>query len=160
MIDLSVVQYQLFTDGYGSSSLFYLLSVITMSIQLVDNNFCFACGKDNPHSLKLSFTRDGETNSGEFTPLTEHQGFAGIAHGGVLTTVMDEAMAWVLWDQNIGAVAAKLEVRFRKPALIGERLCVKAWKTGERGRTINLEASLSLSTGEVVAEAVGTYMRL
>jgi len=55
---------------------------------------CFVCGAHNPHGLRLRFRREGDEVRADFTPQTQHAGFRGIVHGGILSTVLDEAMFW------------------------------------------------------------------
>ncbi len=125
---------------------------------LTDNQNCFGCGRHNPISLKLHFERDGDTNRAEFTPGPQHESYAGITHGGILSTVMDEAMAWVLWDQGLAVIAGRMETRFRAPAVTGEKLCVEGWVEKRRGRTFLCGSRLSDSTGKTVAEASATFV--
>ena len=62
-----------------------------LSISACD--LCFGCGEKNPCGLKLKFDWDGRTASSHFTPTELHQGWQGIIHGGILTSLLDEAMA-------------------------------------------------------------------
>lgn len=129
-------------------------------LTLVDNEGCFGCGADNPVSLGLRFVRDGDTNRGQFTPRPKHQGYTGITHGGILAAVMDEAMAWVLWDQGLAVVAGRMEVRYRRPALIGHELTVEGWVQKRRARHFVCESRLKDASGETVAEADATFVML
>jgi acyl-coenzyme A thioesterase PaaI-like protein len=38
-----------------------------------------------------------------------------MVHGGIVTTLLDEAMAWAISTRGIWAVTAKIEVRFPAP---------------------------------------------
>jgi len=55
---------------------------------------CLVCGRENPQGLHLHLDVDEETGvvRCEFTPLGTHIGFEGVVHGGILATVLDEAM--------------------------------------------------------------------
>ena len=55
---------------------------------------CFGCGDDNPIGLHLRFAADGDGVKASFVPGPEHQGFGDVVHGGIISTVLDEAMAW------------------------------------------------------------------
>ena len=65
-------------------------------IELPHTAGCLVCGRDNPHGLHLSLHVDPDSGivTVDFIPLAEHIGFEGIIHGGVLATVLDEAMVW------------------------------------------------------------------
>lgn len=119
---------------------------------------CFACGKDNPIGLKLDFRFEGEEYVTHFTVRPEYQGWAGIAHGGLLATVLDEVMARLLWEREIGAITARLEVRYRSPVPVGETLEVRGRITRRRPPVVETEAEARTGGGEVVAEAKATSM--
>jgi uncharacterized protein (TIGR00369 family) len=120
---------------------------------------CFACGPDNPIGLKLDFElRDGVLTT-RFIPNEVHQGFDGIMHGGLISTLLDEVMANVLYLKEMKAVTAKMEVKFRQPVKIGEELIVKGRITKEKKRTISTEAEIVNLEGEKLAEAEAVFMR-
>lgn len=107
------------------------------------DHYCFGCGGQNPHGLKLRFFADPDGAVWTYwTPDRENEGFTGIAHGGIITTVLDEVMGWATYHQRIWAVTGKLDVSFRKPVVIGERTRAIARVTGEHGRKLQLSAEL------------------
>ena len=57
------------------------------------NEWCFACGRLNPCGLKLAFEESDDTYITHFTGEPEHQGYDGIMHGGIVSTLLDEIMA-------------------------------------------------------------------
>lgn len=116
---------------------------------------CFACGQKNPIGLKLEFYEDGDGLSARFTPRAEYQGYTGITHGGIVSTLLDEAMAKLVYEKGYMALTAELKVRFRKPAVVGEEHIVTGWIDRVAHRMIDCHAELRNSKGEVVAEAVG-----
>ncbi len=78
-------------------------------------HYCFGCSKRNPIGLHLSFQmEDGEVRA-PFTPEAEHQGWPGFMHGGLVATMLDEAMGWVTMSHGIWAVTGKINVRYREP---------------------------------------------
>jgi hypothetical protein len=71
--------------------------------------YCFACGRQNPIGLQMQFRRDGDDGVHcEYTPRPEGQGFPGVVHGGVLVSLMDEAMAWAMFAAHraVGVTAS------------------------------------------------------
>jgi acyl-coenzyme A thioesterase PaaI-like protein len=118
-----------------------------------DNTMCFGCGTDNPHGLKMEFYRDGEYSRSEFTPSEYHQSWPGYTHGGALMTVMDEAIGWVTFHRGVYSVTAKMEVRIKSMARIGEPLLVSAHIKKLTSRTAEVEADIKRRDGSVVAEA-------
>lgn len=103
------------------------MRVTSLLAHLDKDSKCFACGQSNPIGLKLVFRRDQDKSRAEFTPQDTHVSWTGVFHGGLMTTVLDEAIGWALFYQGIRAMTAKMEVRFRRPVLVGERLVI----TGE-----------------------------
>ena len=110
-------------------------------INLQGDNKCFVCGKENPDGLQLDFliNREDESITAEFTPAKTYQGFVDIIHGGIISTVLDEAMVKLAFELGINAVTAKIETKFRKPVFSGENLkitgrIVKRIKNGLRQR--------------------------
>lgn len=116
------------------------------------NDWCFACGKNNPIGLKLTFREENDTYVANFTPGPEHQSYNGIMHGGLISTLLDEIMAGYMYAKGLNVVTAKLEVRYRQPTPIGETLTVSGWITGKRGKMVELAGKITLPDGTVTAE--------
>ena len=77
---------------------------------------CFGCSPDNPIGLHLQFWAEGETVMGRWEPGTNYEGWKGVVHGGIQTTMMDEAAGWwVSYNRQIAGVTSKLEVKYHKP---------------------------------------------
>ena len=125
-------------------------------IPIAASDLCFGCGRNNPCGLKLEFEWDGKRVKAEFTPTKFHQGWREIIHGGVLTTVLDEAMAYATSFENIPCVTGNLQVRLRRPAVIGQTLIVTASVTKNARKFAETEAKLTLRDGTIVAEAKAT----
>lgn len=85
-------------------------------------------------------------------------GWTRIVHGGVMATVLDEAMAHAAIAAGVRAVTARLEVRFRKAAPIDEMLLVEGRVEGRRGRLLSLAAKVSGADETVYAEAQGRFV--
>ncbi len=127
-----------------------------------EDHHCFGCGRLNPHGLHLSFwaEEDGSVWT-EWAPAAEQQGYGGIAHGGLITTVLDEVMGWVLSNAAIWAVTARLNVNFRKPVEIGEPTRARAWIVKDFGRKLDVAAELRRqSDGLLLAEGTGLFVRV
>ena len=127
---------------------------------LHDNQGCFVCGKDNPIGLKVEFEVDenAKTIRGRFTPRPEHQGYEGILHGGIITTLMDEAMVKLAWKLGYPAVSAELTVRLKAPAAPGDDLIVTARILKASGRLIEAEAKVERGS-VVIGEAKGKLLK-
>ncbi|EIW26249.1 PaaI family thioesterase [Pelosinus fermentans] len=120
------------------------------------DQWCFACGKDNPIGLKLEFVEEEDTYRTTFTAKPEHQGYDGIMHGGLVSTLLDEVMARYINMKGYNAVTARLEVRFRQPTPLGQQLTARAKIISQRGKLYEIKSELSLPDGTVTAEGKAT----
>ena len=130
-------------------------------VELPHTRGCLVCGRDNPYGLHLHLHVDEESGvvSCRFTPEPRHIGFEGIVHGGLLATVLDEAMVWAAtWAGKRFCVCGEMNVRFRHPVPVGDPLHAEAKVTSVRSRLIETEASLSDASGRVLVEAAGKYV--
>ena len=123
------------------------------------DDMCFACGAKNPIGLQLEFEVEEEVVKAEFIPQEVHQGFDGIMHGGLTSTLLDEVMANTLYLKEVKAVTAKLELKFRQPVPIDEKLIVKGWIEKEKRKTAYTAAELLNTAGEKYAEAEAVFMK-
>jgi len=113
---------------------------------------CFGCGQENPIGLKLHFRREGNKVEAEFTPTELYQGYPSYLHGGIIFTILDEAMGWAMYSLGILAVTARAEVKFKRPALIGEPLLINATVTERTKRLLRTRATITRKDGTLVAE--------
>ncbi|MBD3368041.1 MAG: PaaI family thioesterase [Candidatus Eisenbacteria bacterium] len=127
---------------------------------MADDRMCFACGPDNPHGLHLSFDYgDGEVTT-RHTFDGRYQGYSGVVHGGLVSTVLDETMVTLLNRMGLLAMTAELTVRYSSPVPVGEEVTVTARLVRSRRRVHEVEAEATLPDGEVAATARGRFMSL
>jgi acyl-coenzyme A thioesterase PaaI-like protein len=133
-------------------------------LQLPHTAGCLVCGRDSPHGLRLDLHVDPDTAAVrvEFTPRREHIGFEGVVHGGVIATVLDEAMVWcATWAGRRFCVCAELITRFVKEAAVGRALIVETKIESHRSRMITTSAEVKdAATGELVATGTAKYIAL
>ncbi len=124
-----------------------------MENKLADQNeWCFACGRLNPCGLKLVFEEQDDTYVTHFTGTAHHQGYDGILHGGIISTLLDEVMARQIYAKGVTAVTARLEVRYLKPTPIGVPLLIKGLITRNKGQLYETTGTIELPDGTVTAE--------
>ncbi|MEI6080146.1 MAG: PaaI family thioesterase [bacterium] len=126
---------------------------------------CFVCGSNNPIGLKLKFKKLGHgIVEAEFTPDMHFNGFKGIFHGGVISSVLDDAMAWAIYaGTNKWFVTTQMTISFKRSAPVGEQLTVRGHMTDKDGRTKRIHyatAQLLNSNGEVLASSEGKFFQL
>lgn len=122
-----------------------------------DGNVCLGCGDDNPHGLRLRFHRENGTTSTTWIPAPEHQGWAGYAHGGMITLVLDEVMAQSVIECGFLAPTAEIQVRFRQPAPIGQPLLVTSSRP-EGNRILTCHGEMRDASGKLIAEATAKFL--
>jgi uncharacterized protein (TIGR00369 family) len=129
--------------------------------QLRDNQKCYVCGSENPAGLGVMFKINAEEKSirGEFIPNDFHQGYEGIVHGGILSALLDEAMAKLTFNLGIPAVTAEISVKFRSPASPGDMLIVSGKLVHETRRLIQAEAKIERGP-LLIAKATGKLLRV
>jgi acyl-coenzyme A thioesterase PaaI-like protein len=87
------------------------------------------------------------------------QGWDGIAHGGILCTVLDEVMAWSLAGADNWGMTARMQVDFKRPVSLETPLRADGWITRSRRRLVDTEGSIvDLASGAILVKATGVYV--
>ena len=126
---------------------------------------CPVCGERavTPGSLQLRWAWDAERRRavGRFRPGPEHTGYAGTLHGGLLSAILDECLAWACAvEKRSFCVTGELHVRFNSPAPLGENLEVAAWASESWGPYVRAEGEVRSPSGGLVASAIATFKAL
>ena len=120
---------------------------------------CFACGSLNEHGLHLELHVGADHCWTDLALPERFQGWDGIAHGGIVCTILDEVMAWSLAATDNWGVTAKMAVTFKRPVALGVPIHGEGWITASRRRLHETAAQLTdAATGEVLATATATYV--
>lgn len=131
-------------------------------IAVRDDHNCFGCGATNPWGLHLQFFAepDGAVRT-RWVPQLNHQGYEGMVHGGIISTVFDEVMAWAISSAGIWAVTGRLNTTFRKPVEIGVPTIARAEVVEALSRTVEVKATIVREADQVLlAEATGLFVRV
>ena len=96
--------------------------------------------------------KNGDEARGEFTISDLYQGWRGYVHGGIIFTILDEAMAYAFFPE-IRGVTAKTEVRIRQPVPIGVQLVVTGRVVKKTRKLFTTAAEITLRDGTVLAES-------
>jgi acyl-coenzyme A thioesterase PaaI-like protein len=126
------------------------------AIRLLPHN-CFACGSLNTHGLHLELHTEGGRCWTDLTLSNAFEGWEGIAHGGVICTILDEVMAWAVVDSDLWGVTARMSVEFKRPVPIGRPLRGEGRVIEARRRVVRTEGILLDAADRTVlarAEAV------
>lgn len=118
---------------------------------------CMACG--GGRSLGLRFTPDGNNSVvATIRADAEWQGYAGVMHGGMVSTLLDAAMTHCLFHQEVQAMTASLKVRFFEPVPCSGEIEVRARLSERRSHMYALDAEL-VSSGRILARAEARFIR-
>lgn len=134
-----------------------------MLVKQPNSSFCFVCGLDNPVGLKLEFYETGPDEvTAHYTPGKDYAGYPGVLHGGIVASILDEVGGRVVMigDHTGFMLTAKMEVKYRTPTPIGQRLAVVGRLLKRRGRLAVAHAEIQLPDGSVTAEAELTLAEL
>ncbi len=129
-------------------------------MNLADDGYCFVCGPKNPIGLKLKFSFNGKTIKTEFIPKKEHQGYLNIVHGGIISTLLDEAMVKLAIAMDIPAVTAQMDVRLRKALSVGEKIIVEAKILKNTKKILEAYAKAVTENNTVIADAKGKLIKV
>ncbi len=126
---------------------------------------CPVCGERavNGGALELRWAWDEERRRavGRFRPGADHGGYSGQVHGGLLSAMLDECLAWACAvEKRAYCVTGDLHVRFHSPARLGETLEIGAWTVGAWGPYVRAEGEVVGPARERVASATGTFAAL
>ncbi len=122
---------------------------------------CFVCGRSNPIGLNIEFFYENEKIVTSFTPKPEHIGYKNTVHGGILATLLDEAMGWTsIISQPALSVAAELSVRYKLPARLEKKLIISGEIEKDRKKIIQTTGKIELEDGTLVCTGKGKYMPL
>ncbi len=124
---------------------------------------CFVCGLSNPMGLKLRFYSTSSTEVETRVTLADpYQGYPGVAHGGIVATILDETMGRALLgsgEQRL-MVTGKMELRYRQPVPLGEEILFRGRILKDRKRIAQAEGEAILPDGTVAVEASGTLVAI
>jgi uncharacterized protein (TIGR00369 family) len=125
----------------------------------IEPHHCFACGSLNAHGLHLVLHAGDDRCWIETTLDRRFQGWDGIAHGGIVCTLLDEVMAWALVEHDLWGVTARMQVEFRKPVRIGVPVRGEGHVRGVRRRIVDAEGVLlDPADGSLLARATATFV--
>ena len=123
-------------------------------------NTCFGCGGANDRGMKLTFEQDDATKRirGAFKLGAEYQGGPGFIHGGIIATVLDEAMGKVCRFREVRAVTAELIVEYLKPVSVDAPLLIEAYEVEKTGRNLHFVGEIRNQAGDLLARGRGRFV--
>ena len=126
----------------------------------MQKNDCFVCGMDNPDGMRLKFILDEERQTFvcRFRLGKRYTGPPGHCHGGVIATILDEAMGKVNKLRHVIALTREMSIEYLKPVPLHEPLRVEGREVELRGRTHVNAAEILNDKDEVLARSRGLFI--
>lgn len=123
-----------------------------------DHN-CFGCSPINPSGLQMKFFADRDTVFSRLTIPDHLCGWSRIAHGGVITTILDEIMSWTaLHFLKRITMTKSMEIEFIKPVYIRRQLKAEGKVLQVTGKhDAVMEGILSEDDGAVCARSTAKF---
>jgi uncharacterized protein (TIGR00369 family) len=132
-----------------------------MAEQIIRDDNCFCCGKQNSRGLQLEF-RYPEKGTAETECIIPayFTGWRKMTHGGFLAMLLDETMAHACISRAVTGVTVDIQVRYLKPVEVGERIRVCGRVARVKSRIIETEADVCDEAGEVVAKGSARFLKM
>lgn len=123
-------------------------------------NFCFGCGRDNPAGMRLRFALDasGKQFVCRFRLGKRYTGPPGHCHGGVIATILDEAMSKLNRLFDAPAPTSQMTVEYLRPVPLNSPLEVWSKNVSKRGRRLTHAAEIRDEKGTVLARSRGIFV--
>ncbi len=123
-------------------------------------NRCFGCGPANGYGLKLRFTLDhaAGTSTAKVKLTRRFEGAPGYIHGGIIATVMDEAMGKLNKIHGVVAMTRHIEIDYLRPCPLGQPLTVTGKFLRRDGRKIFLHGEIHDAAGKLLVRSKGLFI--
>lgn len=133
-----------------------------VTIKKLQGHNCFACGTANPIGLNLQFYRFGDAVYSDITLGKNHEGWENVAHGGIVSTLLDEVMSWtIMYFKKIFLVTRKMEVKYIRPVLIGTPLVIKGEVMDDsKPPRIKARADIRDNENNLLVRSLGEFVEL
>jgi uncharacterized protein (TIGR00369 family) len=128
----------------------------------MQKNYCFACGRHNPHGMRLRFTLDENRKMSicSFRLSKRYTGPPGHCHGGIIATILDDAMGKVNKLRHVVALTREMTVEYLKPVPLHKPLLVQGREIKVRGSRHFNSAEILNEKGEVLARSRGIFIAI
>jgi uncharacterized protein (TIGR00369 family) len=124
-------------------------------------NRCFGCGRTNPIGLHLDFFAT-EDQSVVCLPVVAdtYEGPQGLLHGGIVATLLDEAMSKSVRLRGFTAMTRHMEVEYLRPVPSATSIRIEGRLTRSEGRKHWTEAKILDEKSHTLATAKGLFVEI
>ncbi|HWW15822.1 MAG TPA: PaaI family thioesterase [Candidatus Dormibacteraeota bacterium] len=133
----------------------------TRYVKMQKNN-CFVCGQDNPQGMRLKFILDEprQTFVCRFRLGKRYTGPPGHCHGGIIASILDDAMGKVNKLHHVIALTREMTVEYLKPVPLHKPLRVEGREIEVRGTKHINAAEILNENNEVLARSRGIFIAI
>ena len=129
-----------------------------------NSKMCIVCGLKNNSGLHTQFyeLENGELYS-TFRTLEIHQSYPGRLHGGIASTLLDEAIgraSMMRYEEMIWCVTLKLTTRFKQPLPLNAELHALGRIDSENHRGFEGSGEIYTPDGKIAVEARGKFLKM
>lgn len=121
---------------------------------------CFACGRENASGLQMRFQSDGNKLYSTLTPPLHFRGWHNLLHGGIVSTILDEIMAWAaIHFLEKFPLTKTIQVEFLRQVYVEQELTATGWLVERIGkREVMMAGRIEDVAGRSLAEGQGAMM--
>lgn len=120
---------------------------------------CFACGINNSHGLHMKFYSDGCKYITSSLKLEKRfKGWDQLIHGGIISTVLDELMAWavICLTKNI-MLTKSITTKYYSKVITDTEIQAFAWIEEIKPKEVILKSELYDDKNNLCTQAIGIY---
>jgi uncharacterized protein (TIGR00369 family) len=125
-------------------------------------NHCFGCGPANREGLRLRFFSEGVDDRAicKVNMPKRYEGPPGHLHGGIIATLLDEAMGKANKLAGVVAMTRTMEVEYLRPVPLKTPLLLEGWGVKREGRKHWNAAEIRTEDGKVLARSTGLFIAI
>jgi uncharacterized protein (TIGR00369 family) len=124
-------------------------------------NRCFGCGQGNENGLRLDFLLADDGSVVSFPIVASaFEGHPGYLHGGIIATLLDEAMSKAVRATGSTSMTRNIEIDYLRPVPSETPLRLEGRVVRNEPRKHWAEARILNENGRMLAEAKGLFIEV
>jgi uncharacterized protein (TIGR00369 family) len=125
------------------------------------HNRCFGCGPANPGGLHLEFLLGPDGLVVCLPTIPDHfEGSSGLLHGGIIATLLDEAMSKAVRARGLTAMTRQMEVDYMRPVPSAAPIRIEGRVVRSEGRKHWTEARILNAQAVTLATGKGLFVEV
>jgi uncharacterized protein (TIGR00369 family) len=125
------------------------------------HNRCFGCGQANVGGLHLEFLKTPDQSMVCLAVVSDNfEGPPGYLHGGIIATLLDEAMSKSVRLRGLTAMTRQMEIEYLRPVPSGVPLRIEGALLRSEGRKHWTEARIMNEASAILAAAKGLFIEV